>query len=436
MDVEEFIDTYSDDIIYLHEGRAALLTHPLRADWGLRELLDASFCRMLAVFTVGNIEAMLQRWRDRDQVQVLDTYFAQEKGRNGSNRERVLSLFQAFHNAGIPVDLEVFEDYLAIKYLRNAIVHAGWNEREKEWLEQRGFPTDTRKLTKEHLDKIEHVNQNMMFYGFLTTQVAGTMAKPDKLVRLDETITRRVDETGILRYEDLNKIIWNNLERVYAHIHVDVESTAISEQYNWARGRSQAELSQLTMSEAKRLFYLAARRAGEDGHELLVRHRTLAGEAGTFWNEYWDRAVAGRGLQAAEVSAALAVLERPEFGKVAPLWLPIKEMPDAEAQWLIDSTLGDDAPFTSGEVAGAFRTGNLAYQVVPNITPVGLFTLLLPIVDPANTASYLIEAQRILDVFRLGRLWYSWVEYHGDKGLEYDAQMGFYKQMQREFAGR
>jgi hypothetical protein len=33
MDVDEFIDTYSDDVIYLHEARRALLTHSLRDDY-------------------------------------------------------------------------------------------------------------------------------------------------------------------------------------------------------------------------------------------------------------------------------------------------------------------------------------------------------------------------------------------------------------------
>ncbi len=28
MEISEFIDTYSDDLIYLHEARRALLTHP------------------------------------------------------------------------------------------------------------------------------------------------------------------------------------------------------------------------------------------------------------------------------------------------------------------------------------------------------------------------------------------------------------------------
>jgi hypothetical protein len=101
MDVPEFIDTYSDDLIYLQEGRTALLTHPLIPVW--KENLDASFCRMLAVFMIGNIEVKLETWRDRDRVQGLDVYFA-KKVENG---ERVRSFYDAFVSAGIQVEREV-----------------------------------------------------------------------------------------------------------------------------------------------------------------------------------------------------------------------------------------------------------------------------------------------------------------------------------------
>ena len=97
---------------------------------------------------------------------------------NVSNGDRVASLYEAFCEAGIQVDRQVFDDYLAIKYLRNTIVHGRWKNHEKEWLDRRGFPTATRKLTKEHLDRIEHVNQNMMLYIFLTSQATPTSAKP------------------------------------------------------------------------------------------------------------------------------------------------------------------------------------------------------------------------------------------------------------------
>jgi hypothetical protein len=143
--------------------------------------------------------------------------------------------------AGIPVDEEVFSDYLAIKYLRNSIVHGRWHEHEKEWLHQRGFPTDARRLSTKHLHKIDHVTQNMMFYIFLTG-VGGPRSreaaippptKPEKLLRLDETATLRADDRGILKIRDLDRIIWNNLERINSLLWHSIEKTVSTAPYEW-----------------------------------------------------------------------------------------------------------------------------------------------------------------------------------------------------------
>jgi len=78
-DPSEFIDTYSDDIGYLHDARVALLTHPLRIVYD--KLCNASLCRLFAIVMIGNIEAMLEHWRIKDNLKILDTYFAP----NGKN---------------------------------------------------------------------------------------------------------------------------------------------------------------------------------------------------------------------------------------------------------------------------------------------------------------------------------------------------------------
>jgi hypothetical protein len=429
MDIDEFIDTYSDDVLYIYEGRSALLTHPLRAE--SKEYLDASTCRLLAVFMIGSIEAMLAAWRDRDHIGILDVYFADRV----PNGEKVSRLYDAFRGAGIHVDKEIFDDYLAIKYLRNTIVHHEWKEHEKDWLDKCGFPTDARNLTKEHLDRIERVNQNMMFYVFLTSS-APTVAKPEKLIKLDETLTRRTDETGILRRGDIDRIIWNNLQRIDAFIYVDIERAATSEAYDWTAGRSRTELEGMGSEERKRLFYLAARRAGEEDHQSLARHRALAREALAFWHEYWQRAVTSRGLQEVRIEHALEVLQGAHFARLAtkaPWNSVLESMPDDTACRLVDAALESDAPFTSKQVVNALRAGHLAWELIPNIMPVTLFTLRLPIVDPANTAVYLGEADRALRVFRLNRTWYHRVEPHrppAEEGLD------FYDRMHQELAMR
>jgi hypothetical protein len=429
MHIGEFIDTYSDDLIYIHEGRAALLTHPVRCDYAFREHLDASFCRMLAVFMIGSIEAMLESWRDRDHVRVLEKYFME----NVSNGERVSSLYEAFREVGIQVDRQVFDDYLATKYLRNTIIHGRWKEHEKEWLDRCGFPTDIRKLTKGHLDRIEHVNQNMMFYIFLTSQATPSAAKPAKLIKLEETVTRRPDETGILRLHDIDRIIWKNLERIDDHIYADIEKTVITEPYDWTQGHSRAELERLSDEERKRLFYLAARRAGEEDYDPLTRHRALAMEALEFWREYLSRAVVSRGLDEERIQRALQVFQSPHFDPEIPIWSAIANVAEDVAYRLVNGFLANGGPSRSEQVVRAFRAGKLAYELVPNIMPVTLLTVRLPIIDPANTTAYIREAERALDVFRLNRAWYSCVEHQRAFTEE---SLNFYSRIGQEFAGR
>lgn len=430
MDVGEFIDAYSDDVIYLHEARCALRTHPLRGDYAFAEYLDASFCRMLTVFIVGAIEAMLQSWRDRDRVKVLETYFR----KNASNRDRVSALYEAFRQAGIPVDKEIFDDYLAIKYLRNTIVHGRWRDEEKEWLDARGFPTDTRKLTKEHLDKIEHVYQNMMFYIFLTTVAVPDASKPRGLFKLHETVTRRVDETGILRLRDIDRIIWNNLERIDYYIYLSIEKVVVTEQYNWSKGYSYEEILQLSDQERKILFYRAVWRAAKDGHPLLSQHRDLAKEALQFWREYWQRAVVSSGLHEERIQRALRVFQSPEFKlllQLLPPWLVLKNLSDEDACSLLDRILPANRPFQTQEIIDALQAGHLAYELIRNITPVTLFTVRLPFVDPEpeNVTVYFQEAERALQAFRLNRWWYSCVEH---RRALIDESLNFYDQIRQE----
>jgi len=428
MEINEFIDTYSDDLITIHEARSAAYTHPLRGDYAFADsLLDASFCRILAVFVIGGIEAMLKAWRDRDNFKILEKYFA----KNVKNGERITSLYQAFSDAGIQVDMHILDDYLGIKYLRNTIIHGQWKDYEKDWLDVRGFPTDTRKLKKEHLDKIEHVNQNMMFYIALTGLVEPNAPKPAKLVRLDETITRREDKTGILRIRDIECIIWNNLERIDAHISKDVERAAISEQYTWTAGLSQAQVESLGHEERKRLFYLSARRAGEEHYEYLAQHRDLAKEALEFWREYWQRAVASS-LDENRIGQAAEILENSSFARAvsgAPWPSFIHNIPEDAACALVDSAREDSTEFTSEQIVNAFKAGYHMYGAVPNIMPIKLFTVRLPFVDPANTSAYLHEAGRALRAFRVNRAWYSWAEHHcpptGD-------ELAFYERISQE----
>lgn len=425
MNISEFIDTYSDDLINIHEARAAAYTHPLRGDYAFAEWLDASFCRILVVFVIGGIEAMLESWRARDTTGVLENYFA----KNISNSDRIKILCKVFSGFGIQVDEQIIDNYLAMKYLRNTIIHSGWKEYEKVWIEARGFPTDTRKLTKEHLNKIEHVNQNMMFYIALAGLANSNAPRPEKLAKLDEAITHRKDDTGILRIRDINRIIWNNLERIDSYICADIEKSALIKKYAWSGGRSNLELESLGYEECKRLFYLAARRAGEEDYELLARHRELAMEALEFWREYWQRAIAPHEMS---IKSALEVFASHDFKPEISLWSVIANVKDDDAACrMVDQLLPNAVSLTSDQVVHALRTAKVAYEIIPNIMPVKLLTVSLPIVDPGNTPVYLREAERALDVFRLNRAWFECFERQRRFTGE---ELGFYVRMHLELS--
>ncbi|HEX6508055.1 MAG TPA: hypothetical protein VF221_10515 [Chloroflexota bacterium] len=433
MDVGEFIDSYSDDLIYLREARAALLTHPLSPEWAFADHWDACAGRVASVFMIGSIEAMLETWREKDSRGILDNYFS-DKVTNGA---RISALQQAFTEAGIDVDPAVFEDYLAVKYLRNTIIHGRWKEHEKEWLEGRGFPTDVRSLKREHLDRIEFVNQNMMFYIFLSGQpgVAGVAPeKPPNFIRLKELGSYDSYGAGILRPHDLDRIIWNNLERIDARISADIERTVLTARYDWTEGRSTNELEKLDPDERKSLFYLSARRAGEEDCEALAQHRPLASDALVFWREYWQRTSATHDVSDQSINRALGILGvLQERHLEARLWPVIEQMPTVEALRLIETKVAMDGQHSHEEILAAVHTGHAAYDAVPNIMPITLLTLRLPIVDPARTHDYLAEASRALTAFTLNRTWYSWVEEQRAPTLD---GLDFYKRMSDLFAQR
>jgi hypothetical protein len=404
MQITEFIDTYSDDVIYLDEARVALLTHPLMPT--LKELTDASACRLLAVFMIGSTEVMLETWRDRDAMGILSAYF-NDKLPNG---EKVSALFEAFCQAGIDVNKDVFDDYLAIKYLRNTIIHGRWKDHERVWVESRGYPSDTRKLTDKHLEKIADVNQNMMYYAFLTGHTKRTLARPymPKLMTAP-----RHDVTGIIKLKDINRIIWNNLERINSHLSEAIATTVTTGQYGWSEGRSRDELEKLGHVQLKRLYYLAARRAGEDDYPPLRVHRELAGEALAFWRLYWERAVTAQGFDQVTISRAVEAMVSGE-------------------PWLETSCAAADHSKLepSADAEDFIRLGKFAYDAVPNLTPVSLLVVVLPIIDPANTTTYLSEATSAWNAFILGRAWYSVVEHRGV--FRIDENLEFYRSWTRE----
>jgi hypothetical protein len=110
---------------------------------------------------------------------------------------------------------------------------------------------------------MDHVVQNMMFYISLTGHVrwvgqahpgsvpvtSSVPIMPQKLVRLGETVTKRVDDSGILKLRDLEQIIWSNLERMNSMPYRTIEETVMHAPYEWTGGRTLQEVDGLRPSQ-------------------------------------------------------------------------------------------------------------------------------------------------------------------------------------------
>jgi hypothetical protein len=432
-DNSEFIDVWSDDLIYLQEGRNAILTHPLRQV--IPTPYDASSARLLAVVIVGGIEMMLDAWRHRDRLMILDRWFS-KKRQNEPNEEKVQRLYDAFRQKKIEVDRKVFDDYLAIKYLRNTLIHSDWKNDQKKWVESRDFPGDTRKLTSEHWNRMLSINQSMMYYIALTGLLdPAALNKNPYSIAVEPIKVPEEVVTGIIRWQHIPEIYWNNIERITERIWCDVKGTTSTSEYAWFSGLSNEDLQKISWQEQKRLVLLSARRAGEDKHPALVQHRGLAREALNFWREYWRLTLGDDGITLEDIRESLETLRHlheKALYPIGPFELP-NEIASGISHQVIRSLLPTYEPLTEDEVLKSLTVGRTVHRRIRNVTAPSLLIELLPTVDPENTSAYLIEGEKALSAMELNNYWYSYVE--SRRSPEFD-RWSFYRQISDEFLRR
>ena len=156
--MDEFTDTYSDDLIYLAEARDTLLAQQ-RLEFD-KQLCNAAFCRLLVVHMVDAMESCLKNWQNRDGTLLAD-YFG---GKRKSNADRIASIKTALEKRNLPFDADVLSDYLAVKYIRKAITHSEWYEHEQAFVQDRRFPIDSREFTIDHWSRLLYINDRMSMY--------------------------------------------------------------------------------------------------------------------------------------------------------------------------------------------------------------------------------------------------------------------------------
>ena len=146
----EFIDAYSDDQIYLDMLEGLVNAHPSESTVP-DHIKYSSFSRLWAVMMVGGVECMIKEWsRDESTMHDVYSYFD-----NVSNAERIEKLMKAFALRGVDADVEQFEIFLAVKYIRNAYVHGQWNESQRNYVATQGFPETLMSFDARHLEKMK-----------------------------------------------------------------------------------------------------------------------------------------------------------------------------------------------------------------------------------------------------------------------------------------
>ena len=413
--MKEFIDTYSDDIIYLKEGRQALLTHPLRKE--IKSLCDASYCRMLSVMMIGSIEMMFAEWEKQDKNGVLQMWFSKKDkdGKPIKNGYRVEVLYNAFKDAGINVDKEVFEDFLAIKYLRNTIIHTDWKDYGKDWVEKRGFPTDTRELSEKDWNRMLNVNDNMMLYISLTSLVDNSngISKSDDPVKIPN-IPQKVD-LGIIRESDLKFIFWSNLERISDHIRISVENAVQEKGKNHFLELTQEDLEKLSDLEKKILWYNAARKVGLKSNDLFEDEKELIQDALYSWKEFFRITFEKEGITIDDLIQAKKTLktlhEKGSYFDLPTIQPILHTMEPDVAVELVKNSIKNYKPISELDIVHTLRLGDFAFQIMQNISPVFLFNVYLPIIDPIKMKDYFKIGSDAMIAMELNQYWYSYVEY-------------------------
>ncbi len=155
--VDEFVDAYTDDQIYLELIEKLVNEHAVEAIVP-DSIKYSSFCRLWMVMMVGSIEMMVKQWADPDSMMFdIAEYFD-----SGTNEVRIDRLYKAFEIRGLKPDRQCFDDFLACKYIRNAYVHGAWNLGQRDYVESKGFPSTMMGFTPEHYERVKKCYYHIM----------------------------------------------------------------------------------------------------------------------------------------------------------------------------------------------------------------------------------------------------------------------------------
>lgn len=154
--MNEFIDAYSDDKSYLEQYEILLQKHRGSTE----ALYIPMLCRFHIVSCIGAVEMCIKQWMENKASDLYNVYFK----KNTRNEQKVVALKNAFLNLGLRVEDSVLDDFLALKYLRNTIIHSEWDQDQRIYVLGRGFPDNIMKFNRTHLHRIKSISEKMGTY--------------------------------------------------------------------------------------------------------------------------------------------------------------------------------------------------------------------------------------------------------------------------------
>lgn len=156
----QYLDAYSDDLAYLHQARAMVVEKSTTP-----HLAHSAFCRLLLMNTIGAIELMLLVWSKKPGAPNFDPYF--KRGDDGAKKAGILVNLLSKNKP--QTEPEIIREFVALKTLRNSIVHVKTRDGQKALITKYSYPSDPMELGEEHWDRIWSVYQKMMFYIAIST---------------------------------------------------------------------------------------------------------------------------------------------------------------------------------------------------------------------------------------------------------------------------
>lgn len=159
---DNFILSYSDDLIYISSLYNIYQSHPFAA---VSAFADGFIFRTAVISTVGNIETILEKWNSRlSATDFTENEFLSLKLFSGGSLETVNGNLNSIKKLTkcSSENISTLKNYFAIKNLRNAIIHHDLSQNKINILDSVGFTADIFNSDGlENINKVIEVNKNL-----------------------------------------------------------------------------------------------------------------------------------------------------------------------------------------------------------------------------------------------------------------------------------